>query len=575
MPQCKVNSDIQYTMKVPEHRDYLHCVAACLYLDTALVTHLHQTPFGTCHQSSNQASTPIMSQEYLNRLLSTPENRVQGECVICLEPYNTMNTTTGVIEAQIKLSCGHTIGSACIVTWLRDNNSCPLCRETFFPRQPRPYLEHGFMDIGRESTGTINATGPFTRQPNAIRPVTVAASSELEPPADSRTRILDAGRQRQTRLPTGPEVPRSSPTGDSSRGRSSTFRAATESEVLTGSDTRSSNVGISNTVRIPTGSVGVSTRAETTRDISVREAEPLVSNLDIPLYPRTEVLTDSFVRRLRDLNRRFPSPGCSAADSVAERLGIMWGEPVSTIVNLAASIAALISVRLRSLDSDYMGAACFYMASHLLHRPKSAQEVAGSTSLSPDLIHRIYELVYAIRTQMIDADNLVLIAGNHLEGMLALLPPPDAENEVTDDEDQWIRRELQTQDTSPRGLLLETLRLWLKIQSSSLGNSSIHCISLQISGSEVLERRLGVRSPRLKVAIGLYMATNLLGLEMSCQRIEDLVGINEYTLRAAYARVHPWADQLLQPVMLKYIYWTSMPRAFEVVPALNWPPLEV
>ena len=240
-------------MKVPELRCYLHCVSACLYLDTALVT------IATKHLSllvtiEQPIIHPNMSQEYLTRLLSTPENRVQGECVICLEPYNTLNTTTGIIEAEVRLSCGHTVGSACIVTWLRDNNSRPLCRETFFPRQPRPYLEHGVMDIGGRSTGRINATGSLTREPNVIRSATVPASSELEPPADSRTRIFDAGRQRRVRLPTGPGVPRSSPSGDSGLGRSSAFRDPTGSEVLIGSDARNTNAGRSITVRVPTGS---------------------------------------------------------------------------------------------------------------------------------------------------------------------------------------------------------------------------------------------------------------------------------------------------------------------------------
>ena len=173
-----------------------------------------------------------MSQEYLNRLLSSPEHRVQGECVICLEPYNTLNSTTGIMEVEIRLSCGHTVGSACIVTWLRENNSCPLCRETFFPRQPRPYLEHGIMGIGEQSAGRINATGSLTREPNAIRSVTAAASSEVEPPADSRTNIFDTVTQRRIRLPTGPEVRRSSPSGDSGLGRSSTIRGTTGSEVI-------------------------------------------------------------------------------------------------------------------------------------------------------------------------------------------------------------------------------------------------------------------------------------------------------------------------------------------------------
>ena len=102
-----------------------------------------------------------MSQEFLDRLLNTSENRVQSEgdaiCMICLEEYNTLNTLTGIIEAQIRLPCGHGVGSSCIVTWLKTNKNCPVCRTTFFSAQPRPYLEHGIMnaDMPRTALNSI------------------------------------------------------------------------------------------------------------------------------------------------------------------------------------------------------------------------------------------------------------------------------------------------------------------------------------------------------------------------------------------------------------------------------------
>lgn len=93
-----------------------------------------------------------MSQEFLNRLLSTAESRVQGSedganCMICLEDLNTLNTSTGVVEWEVALPCGHAVGSSCIVTWLRTNNSCPACPATFFPAQPRQNLEHANIRI--------------------------------------------------------------------------------------------------------------------------------------------------------------------------------------------------------------------------------------------------------------------------------------------------------------------------------------------------------------------------------------------------------------------------------------------
>ena len=57
------------------------------------------------------------------------------ECLICKEEYGTMPSETGTVERQIRLPCNskHMVGSECIVTWLEEHNSCPMCRFEFFP----------------------------------------------------------------------------------------------------------------------------------------------------------------------------------------------------------------------------------------------------------------------------------------------------------------------------------------------------------------------------------------------------------------------------------------------------------
>ena len=53
------------------------------------------------------------------------------ECAICQEKYSTPTSA----EYKIQLPCcgKHTMGSKCIETWLRKHNTCPLCRQEFFP----------------------------------------------------------------------------------------------------------------------------------------------------------------------------------------------------------------------------------------------------------------------------------------------------------------------------------------------------------------------------------------------------------------------------------------------------------
>ena len=89
-----------------------------------------------------------MAEAFLHELLQAHNTvHIKGErCGICLEGYGTLSRETGTIEVGIRLPCNHSVGSACIAIWLKNNNTCPICRREFFQAQPRPYLEHGIMD---------------------------------------------------------------------------------------------------------------------------------------------------------------------------------------------------------------------------------------------------------------------------------------------------------------------------------------------------------------------------------------------------------------------------------------------
>lgn len=97
-----------------------------------------------------------MAQQFLDGLpkLNPGDLTAESSCIICRELYNTEAAEDGAAESAVRLPCGHDIGAACIRKWLSDDkearNSCPACRMTFFPAQPRPYLEHGVFNADED-----------------------------------------------------------------------------------------------------------------------------------------------------------------------------------------------------------------------------------------------------------------------------------------------------------------------------------------------------------------------------------------------------------------------------------------
>ena len=76
--------------------------------------------------------------EFIEELLRTEssdklrlEADADEECAICHEMYSSPTSA----EYKIQLPCcgRHTMGSKCIETWLSKQNTCPLCRQEFFP----------------------------------------------------------------------------------------------------------------------------------------------------------------------------------------------------------------------------------------------------------------------------------------------------------------------------------------------------------------------------------------------------------------------------------------------------------
>ena len=92
-----------------------------------------------------------MAENFLDQLLQDPNNiRPNGDCVICMEETGKPNRETGCVELQLRLPCSHVAGSDCLRTWLREHNSCPICRREVFPTQRR--VLHGMWPDGESES---------------------------------------------------------------------------------------------------------------------------------------------------------------------------------------------------------------------------------------------------------------------------------------------------------------------------------------------------------------------------------------------------------------------------------------
>ena len=57
----------------------------------------------------------------IKKIDSDDEDNLLNECSICLENYKKD-------DMIIILSCNHNFHEACILPWIKDNNTCPHCR---------------------------------------------------------------------------------------------------------------------------------------------------------------------------------------------------------------------------------------------------------------------------------------------------------------------------------------------------------------------------------------------------------------------------------------------------------------
>jgi hypothetical protein len=77
---------------------------------------------------------------------TTPDDDQPSTCIICLEPLNIASTPNKTSEPILEIAvtikkCGHVFGRNCLEQWMRDANTCPMCRVEFFPMPETTRLE--------------------------------------------------------------------------------------------------------------------------------------------------------------------------------------------------------------------------------------------------------------------------------------------------------------------------------------------------------------------------------------------------------------------------------------------------
>lgn len=68
-----------------------------------------------------------IAQFVLSLRHAQPDQLDDGECPLCCSPYKTHSGSHFPV-----LPCGHIVGADCLSESLKDNESCPYCRETIY-----------------------------------------------------------------------------------------------------------------------------------------------------------------------------------------------------------------------------------------------------------------------------------------------------------------------------------------------------------------------------------------------------------------------------------------------------------
>ena len=370
-----------------------------------------------------------MAQKFLSDLLQIANivpNQVGDRCAICLEAYGRLSSDTGTIEIGIRLPCDHSIGSACIATWLKDNNNntCPICRREFFPAQHSLAHEHEDDDIiivmddsesehDDDNDGDNDEEGgPLQHLADLVGTCCLQLSLSADTAEAAGLMALKLAEEERW-LGDGHHTHRCIVAVSIYIASHIMHELRSPREIATVTGVEADHIRDSYDLIYPEREQLVRARHAEEEDLSGEEGE----SPSQCCWPRTGFeLTDEQIESpdLWQTLREGCEEGC-------EELGLD-----APVVEFSVKVAGkLFTARLLGrLSPNQMVAVSIYMAAHMSCVPLHPRRVAEAVDISLSGVCSAYETAYSYQQLLLGQQWLVGIGGGSVEGVLDRLPLP-------------------------------------------------------------------------------------------------------------------------------------------------------
>lgn len=258
-------------------------------------------------------------------------------------------------------------------------------------------------------------------------------------------------------------------------------------------------------------------------------------------------------------------------------------------VRIMAQIFVNSMLQMPQLDANEAAVLSIYIAWYLLEPDDSVAnflaDLSETSEVVEDDILDLYRQLYPNQMRLIRPEMLPGLFGSKTEGILALLPAPDAENGSSNRGDESDGEGSTSGETSLHTAdALETREQDLRDHDEISEHSTeeggrpnagfVVEVSDRILDNMRIHSVLTARDRPFREAVCTFMAFHILGSEASYSEIASVHGIDESRLREDYAHVFPRRHELVGSEVAEHMGRDDLERALEAFPALNWPPLE-